>query len=182
MMQVLKRSMLMMLGAVIVSLLATAPGLALFRTHKPLVVTFVNSQGQNAGTARLTPAGSGVRVALSLENLPEGDHAIHFHEHARCDPPGFQSAGGHFNPFGKEHGTANPRGPHAGDVPVNIHVEPDGTAHVTFVSKTITMRKDAPNSIFANGGTSIVIHEKPDDMTSQPAGNAGGRIACAAIP
>lgn len=180
-MKIIKRSVLTVLGLAFVSCLLAAPSWAQLRKHKPLVVTFVNSQGQKAGTARLTPERGGVKISLSLENLPEGEHAIHFHEHAQCDPPDFASAGGHFNPFGKEHGTKNPRGPHAGDMPINIDVEPNGSAHVTFVAKTVTMKKGAKNSIFADGGTSIVIHAKPDDMISQPAGNAGARIACAPV-
>jgi Cu-Zn family superoxide dismutase len=146
-----------------------------------LEVSFKTAQGQDAGTATLTPAGNGVKVKLNLMNLPEGEHALHVHQNAKCDPPDFKSAGGHLNPDGKEHGIKNPKGAHAGDMPINLQVMADGTDHVSFVTQSISMKKDAKNSVFANGGTAFVIHEKADDMMTDPTGNAGDRIACAVI-
>jgi len=146
-----------------------------------LEVNFKTSQGQDAGTATLTPAGNGVKVKLNLMNLPEGEHALHVHQNAKCDGPDFKTAGGHFNPDNKEHGTKNPKGPHAGDMPMNLQVMADGTDHVSFVTNSISLKKDAKNSVFANGGTAFVIHEKADDMMTDPTGNAGARIACAVI-
>jgi Cu-Zn family superoxide dismutase len=149
--------------------------------NKGLEVNFKNSQGQDAGTATLTAAGSGVKVKLNLTNLPEGEHALHVHQNAKCDGPDFKTAGGHFNPDNKEHGTKNPKGAHAGDMPINLQVMADGTDHVSFVTNSISLKKDAKNSVFANGGTAFVIHEKADDMLTDPTGNAGARIACAVI-
>lgn len=149
--------------------------------NKGLEVNFKNSQGQDAGTATLTAAGSGVKVKLNLMNLPEGEHALHVHQNAKCDGPDFKTAGGHFNPDNKEHGTKNPKGAHAGDMPINLQVMADGTDHVSFVTNSISLKKDAKNSVFANGGTAFVIHEKADDMMTDPTGNAGARIACAVI-
>jgi Cu-Zn family superoxide dismutase len=149
--------------------------------NKGIDVSFKTSQGQDAGTATLTPAGNGVKVKLNLMNLPEGEHALHVHQNAKCDAPDFKTAGGHLNPDNKEHGTKNPKGAHAGDMPINLQVMADGTDHVSFVTNSISLKKDAKNSVFANGGTAFVIHEKPDDMMTDPTGNAGGRIACAVI-
>jgi superoxide dismutase, Cu-Zn family len=146
-----------------------------------LEVDFKTSQGQDAGTATLTPAGNGVKVKLDLMNLPEGEHAIHVHQNAKCDAPDFKTAGGHLNPDSKEHGIKNPKGAHAGDMPINLQVMADGTDHVSFVTQSISLKKDAKNSVFANGGTAFIIHEKADDMVTDPTGNAGGRIACGAI-
>jgi Cu-Zn family superoxide dismutase len=162
------------------ALLALSASGAMFKNNG-VEVDFKTSQGQDAGTATLTPAGKGVKVKLNLTNLPEGEHALHVHQNAKCDGPDFKTAGGHFNPDGKEHGIKNPKGAHAGDMPVNLQVMADGTDHLSFVTDSISLKKDAKNSVFANGGTSFVIHEKADDMMTDPTGNAGGRIACGVI-
>jgi Cu-Zn family superoxide dismutase len=66
-------------------------------------------------------------------------------------------------------------------MPINLQVMADGTDHITFVTQSISLKKDAPNSVFANGGTALVIHDKADDMMTDPTGNAGDRIACGVI-
>jgi superoxide dismutase, Cu-Zn family len=162
------------------ALVALSASAAMFK-DKGLQVDFKTSQGQDAGTATLTAAGNGVKVKLNLTNLPEGEHALHVHQNAKCDAPDFKSAGGHFNPDAKEHGTKNPKGAHAGDMPINLQVMADGTDHVSFVTQSISLKKGAKNSVLANGGTAFVIHEKADDMMTDPTGNAGERIACGLI-
>jgi Cu-Zn family superoxide dismutase len=142
--------------------------------------TLVNAQGQKVGEATLTEAAGGVKIDLTVENLPPGVHAFHIHEKGDCHGPDFMGAGGHFNPFGKHHGLENPQGPHAGDLP-NITVGADGRAMVSTVAKLVTLKEGEKNSLFQPGGTSLVIHEKADDNLTDPAGNAGARIACGAI-
>jgi Cu-Zn family superoxide dismutase len=144
-----------------------------------VTVTLMDLQGASIGTATLSPApDGGVSFALDVKNLPPGDHAFHVHQVAKCEPP-FASAGPHFNPEGKKHGLNNPAGPHAGDMS-NVTVGADGTAMVTIVNPRVTLG-DGANSVFANGGTALVIHAKADDMMTDPAGNAGDRIACGVI-
>jgi Cu-Zn family superoxide dismutase len=98
---------------------------------------------------------------------------------AKCDPPAFESAGPHFNPDGKQHGMQNPQGPHGGDMN-NFTVAANGMAKATVVNPRVTLAMDG-NSVFAGGGKALVIHANADDMKSDPAGNAGDRIACALI-
>jgi Cu-Zn family superoxide dismutase len=142
--------------------------------------TLVDTEGQKVGEATLTETPEGVKIVMQIDNLPPGEHAFHVHEKGVCATPGFAGAGGHFNPFGKQHGLKNPAGPHAGDLP-NITVGADGKAKVEAVAKLVTLKEGEKNSLLQPGGTSLVIHAGADDYVTDPAGNAGPRIACGII-
>jgi Cu-Zn family superoxide dismutase len=148
---------------------------------KKATVALKDAKGQSVGEATIKPSGKGVEVKLDVKDLPPGEHALHFHQNAKCDPPDFKSAGGHFNPDKKQHGFLNPEGHHNGDM-ANFTVKPNGTAKATIKNADVVLGTGSEaNSLFANGGTALMIHAKADDMKTDPAGNAGDRIACGVI-
>jgi superoxide dismutase, Cu-Zn family len=127
----------------------------------------------------------GVRVELLVEGLEPGLRAVHFHEHPRCDPPDFDSAGGHYDPTDAQHGMPRPgsntgtRDHHAGDM-FNQRVDERGTMDRTLINWSVNLDRGS-NRLLADGGSSLVIHERADDYETQPAGDAGARVACAVI-
>jgi Cu-Zn family superoxide dismutase len=145
-----------------------------------LVVPISTSSGDSAGTASFKESKDGkeLTISLKLKNLPMGEHAVHIHANPVCDAPDFKGAGGHLNPDMKQHGMENPMGHHAGDLPKNVTVGEDHTADVSFKVDYLTLAPGAPNSVL---GHAIMVHEKADDMKTDPTGNAGNRIACGVI-
>ncbi|WP_054028264.1 superoxide dismutase family protein [Bacillus sp. FJAT-28004] len=145
-----------------------------------VLVTIINSEGQNIGSAQLTQKADKVYLHIEAEKLPPGKHGIHFHNVGKCDPPDFKTAEAHFNPANKLHGFNNPKGYHNGDLP-NIMVGADGKVKADIVSSDVTLMKGKPHSLVKDGGTAIVIHEQEDDYVTDPSGNSGNRIACGVI-
>ncbi len=168
-------------GCAVAALVMTSGMAQAQKAPKSVLVQLETSSGQDAGKALLINESNGVKFEVDLKNLVPGQHGIHIHQEAKCDAPDFKTAGGHFNPTGKQHGTVNPQGHHAGDLPLNIVVGDDGMVKKTFFSKDLTLDPNKPNSVFANGGTSLMIHSGPDDMKTDPSGNSGSREACGII-
>lgn len=125
------------------------------------------------GTVRATEAGGRVRVAIDARGMPQGVHGAHVHMTGRCDAPDFTTAGGHWNPTGRQHGTQNPAGPHAGDAP-NLTIGTNGSGQLAVTlpeGSTLAGLMDAD-------GAAFIIHAAADDLRTDPSGNSGGRIAC----
>lgn len=145
-----------------------------------VLVSLNDADGDVVATAELTEDDGGVHVKLEGDDLPEGTHAFHVHEKGDCEAPDFESAGDHYNPEDKNHGKEDPDGPHAGDFD-NIEVGADGKVDEDFTTDQVTLEKGKENTLYTDEGTSLVIHADEDDYKSQPAGDAGDRIACGVI-
>jgi Cu-Zn family superoxide dismutase len=165
-------------GFLLAGLAALVPWLATPAAAQSAKATLKDQKGAEVGVVNLTQSPAGVMLNLSLKGIPAGEHAFHIHAVGRCEAP-FTSAGGHFNPAGHKHGLMVGPG-HAGDMP-NLHVPSSGTLQVEILNAAVTLEKGKPNSVFHSGGTAIAIHAGKDDYKSDPAGNAGDRIACGVI-
>lgn len=153
--------------------LAAAPVLA--APGDEASAAMADTEGNEVGTVELTQMQHGVLLTAKLTGLPEGTLAFHVHETGLCEPP-FTSAGGHYNPDSAKHGFGAEDGPHSGDMP-NIYVPASGD--VTF--EVLNANLELDDSLLDADGAAIVIHAGPDDYQSDPAGNAGDRIACGVI-
>jgi superoxide dismutase, Cu-Zn family len=166
------------------NILSCAFGPSGFRARGPkardieaVTVNIINAKGQSVGTAILSESPQGVRIKLDFKNLPPGAHLMHIHEFAKCEPPDFMSAGAHFNPTGTSHAEHGPPGIPAGDIPIFVlTVAADGTAHSSVIARSVTLGTDS-NSVFSNGGTSLVIHA----MAVEVSASAPPGIACGVI-
>jgi Cu-Zn family superoxide dismutase len=142
-------------------------------------VTLRDATGRVVGSAVLLQEDDGLRILLDVKGLTPGTKAVHIHDVGQCAPPSFESAGPHFNPTKAEHGSENPKGPHAGDLP-DITVDATGQGHLEVTNSRVTL-KSGPTSLLDANGSALVVHEGPDDMRTDPAGNSGARIACGVV-
>jgi Cu-Zn family superoxide dismutase len=142
-----------------------------------VTATMRNAAGRELGTLTLAEAPQGITVSGRLAGLPPGEHAIHVHGTGRCEPP-FDSAGDHWNPTNRQHGTQNPQGPHFGDLP-NVNVAGDSTVTVNVTTPGGNLR--GSNALLDADSAAVVIHAQPDDYRTNPSGGAGDRIACGVV-
>lgn len=129
-----------------------------------------------SGNVQFEMTGDGrLKMTLLAQGLNPGDHGVHIHETGDCSAADASSAGGHFNPGEKEHGAPSSAMHHAGDLG-NINANASGTGSMSIAVDGLTLQ--GKTGVI---GKALIIHEKPDDMTTQPTGGAGGRVACAVI-
>lgn len=142
----------------------------------------VNAAGQTIGNVVAWQTTGGVGLRITANGLPHGIHGIHVHTTGRCDGPKFETAGGHWNPAARKHGLSNPAGPHMGDM-ANVTVASNGTlnAVVTVAGAQMVGPAGATNVMLDADGAAVVLHAKADDNVTDPSGNSGDRIACAAL-
>lgn len=134
------------------------------------------SKSKVKGTASFVEVDGGVEITLSAEGLKPGDHAWHVHAKGDCSAPDATSAGDHFNPDNKKHGGPDAAEHHAGDFG-NLTAGADGKATKTLTMKGVTLREGATSLV----GKALIVHDKKDDLKTQPSGNAGARVACGVI-
>ena len=151
---------------------AAAPATA---APAPLTVKMIDAKSKSIGTATLTQTPHGVLISVDLHGMTPGVHAIHLHETGKCEPP-FKTAGGHFNPAHKQHGFLQAEGAHGGDLP-NLDVPANGKVKAEVIAHDVTIE----GSLLDADGAALVVHAKADDYKTQPAGDAGDRVACGVI-
>ena len=144
-------------------------------TTKAIAVLHPASGSNVSGTVTFTGSGDKVKVVADITGLTPGKHGFHIHEFGDCSDPKATSAGGHFNPGHKQHGAPDSSERHAGDLG-NIDADPSGKAHLELTDSV--MKLSGADSII---GHAVIVHEKADDLKTQPTGDAGGRLACGVI-
>lgn len=140
--------------------------------------SLLRNDGVPRGTVQIVASGQRVTLIAGATGLEPGLHGIHLHATGRCALPDFASAGGHLNPLGRAHGSANPNGKHAGDLP-NLTIQPGGSGSLTAdIEGTPAQIRDW---LFDADGTAVVVHAAADDYRTDPSGNSGNRVACGVL-
>lgn len=135
-----------------------------------------DAAGQVVGSATATQSGDSIRIRVEASGLPQGAHGAHVHMTGQCVAPGFDSAGGHWNPTNMQHGKDNPAGMHKGDMP-NMLIGTDGSGTLEYTISGARLA-GGDGAMLDADGAAIVIHAGPDDYRTDPSGNSGARIAC----
>ena len=136
--------------------------------------------GRGRAQASATQIGGDVRLRIEALGIAPGAYGVHVHEIGRCDPPGFSSAGAHWNPGRRQHGKDNSQGMHRGDLP-NLLVGTDGRGTFEITIPDAMVSGAGANALVDADGAAIVIHAAPDDYRTDPSGNSGARIACGVL-
>ena len=144
----------------------------------PQTFALTGGDGAAMGSVILSEDPNGVTIKIDASGLPAGAHGVLLHTTGLCEGPKFASAGGHWNPAGKQHGRDNPAGAHRGDL-ANFEVAAGGSGSTSFLVAGVTI--GGAGGLADADGTSLVIHAKPDDYKTDPSGDSGDRIACAVV-
>lgn len=137
----------------------------------------LSGPGGATGMVTFTPDAGGVHVVAQVSGLPPGMHGFHLHAGTTCDGPDFKTAGDHFNPTNVQHGDPAGSPHHAGDFG-NIDVGADGTGNADFTTNMLTLGTGAGDDVL---GHAVIVHGGKDDLTTQPSGNSGPRVACGIV-
>ncbi|HEY8460677.1 MAG TPA: superoxide dismutase family protein [Blastocatellia bacterium] len=178
----MKKNSLKLSFAVIAGLLVLWAGLRAAAQHSPAqevtkaTAVLIPTEGNNVrGVVTFTQTGANVKVSARIEGLTPGRHGFHIHEFGDCSSKDGSSAGGHFNPANAPHGAPDAAKRHAGDMG-NIEADQSGVANLEYVDPVAKL-----NGHGAIIGRGLIVHANPDDLKTQPTGNAGGRLACGVI-
>ena len=142
---------------------------------KAIAVLHPTKGNSTSGIVTFEVVKRGVRVVAHLSGLAPGKHGFHVHEYGDCSADDAMSAGGHFNPGMMPHSMPSSEKRHVGDLG-NVDADKDGNAHLDYIDTMMAL--SGPNSILGRG---VIVHEKEDDLKTQPTGNAGGRLACGVV-
>ncbi|HUP46845.1 MAG TPA: superoxide dismutase family protein [Thermoanaerobaculia bacterium] len=167
----MKKAVLLVVPVLILAGCATALGPMAMATLRP---TTSGSTAQ--GTVHFQQLGDGaVEVEVDLTGVPPGVHGFHIHEFGSCADAG-NAAGGHFNPTSMPHASPDAVSHHAGDFG-NVTAGANGEVHTRFTTRSITVSEGPTSAV----GKAVILHANRDDLTTQPTGDAGGRIACGVV-
>ncbi|MBO6767076.1 MAG: superoxide dismutase family protein [Erythrobacter sp.] len=167
-----------LLTALAIPAIAACSTISELPTDRVAETTLRFANGLPAGTVQLLSNGQTVSVAVAAVGMSPGEHGFHLHTTGKCNAPDFKSAGGHLNPGNASHGSLSPGGKHLGDMP-NLTIGPNGSGSAEFVLEGNAT--SVLDSVFDEDGTAVVVHAGPDDYRTDPAGNAGPRIACGVL-
>jgi Cu-Zn family superoxide dismutase len=157
---------------------ATAPAPAAAPAAAPGATAKIEPRSGSTltGTARFAAVPGGVRIEVSVEGAAPGEHGVHLHEKGDCSDPKAASAGGHFNPGAAHHGSLDSGDRHGGDFG-NLVADASGKGTAAVVAKGLSLDGAADGVV----GRAIVVHEKADDLKTDPSGNSGARIGCGVV-